>query len=196
MKNETVNNAPPPIPGNMAYIIAKEVSAKGFPRFIDTAFTDFLWCIRARSNDTFRPAITGILIEPAKIVATDGHRLHIIVNPYPSIPPGKYEVYQVNQSKVILIAKPATTKENSYPAWNIPAITMEGIKPKHEITIYQPIDFYIEILKRRICDIKLLEGAISNEPMNVRIYGEDQPIIIATKTRTAIVMPLIDRKVS
>ena len=191
MENENesakVPNAPSPIPGNLAYIIAKK------SRF-DTAFADFIWCIKARSKDITRPNITGILIEPAKIVATDGHRLHIITNPYPSIPPGEYEVYGINQSKVILIAKPATTGDKSFPKWNRPSVAMEGFTPEHEITVDHPAYFYIEILKHRICDIKILEGAISNEPMNVQIYGEMQPVIITTLTRTAIVMPLKDRK--
>ena len=67
---------------------------------------------------------------------------------------------------------------------------MEGNTPEHEIAIDDPRYLYIEILKRRICNIKLLEGAISNEPMNVKIYGVNQPVIITTLTRTAIVMPL------
>ena len=179
----------PPIPGNMSYIIAKK------SRF-DTAFADFIWCIKARSKDITRPNITGILIEHAKICATDGHRLHIITNPYPSIPPGEYEVYGVNQSKVILIAKPATTKDKSFPDWNQPAITMEGNTPEHEITVDHPAYFYTEILKHRPFEIKSLQDSISDEPMNVKIYSNTQPVIITTLTRTAIVMPLLDRKVS
>ena len=191
MKNESakVNNAPPPIPGNMSYIITKKSR-------LDVSFSDFLWCIKARSKDITRPNITGILIEPAKICATDGCRIHIITNPYPSIPPGEYEVYQVNQSKVILISKSTTTKDSSFPVWNRTTITMKGKKPEHNIVIDHHGCFYAEILKRRIVDIKLLQDAISNEPMNVKIYGEMQPVIITTLTRTAIVMPLLDRKVS
>ena len=193
-----VNNALPPIPGNLSYIIAKKVSSLSRSRsaYTDTAFSDFLWCIKARSKDITRPNITGILIEPAKIVATDGHRLHIITNPYPSIPPGEYEVYQVNQSKVILIAKPTTTKDKSFPDWNRPSVTMEGNAPEHEITVDHPAYFYTEILKHRPFEIKSLQDAISDEPMNVKIYGENQPVIITTLTRTAIVMPLLERKVS
>lgn len=182
----------PPIPGNLAYVIAKK-PRKNQNSTIDTAFSDFLWCIKVRSKDVTLPNITGILIEPAKIVATDGHGLHLITNPYPSIPPGEYDVYAINQSKVILIAKlvnPAT----SFPKWNQPSVTMEGITPEYEIAVDHPIYFYIEILKHRMCDIKLLESAISNEPMNVRIYSKQQPVIITTPTRTAIVMPLLDRK--
>ena len=178
----------PPIPGNLSYIIAKK------SRF-DVSFADFLWCIKARSKDITRPNITGILIEPAKIVATDGHRLHIITNPYPSIPPGEYEVYQVNQSKVILIACPLSKNVNApFPNWNWPSITMEGNAPEHEITVDHPAYFYTEILKHLPFEIKHLQDAISDEPMNVRIYGEKQPVIITTLTRTAIVMPLMDRK--
>jgi len=191
MENEKVKNEVPPIPGNLAYIIASK-SRKNQNSPIDTAFSDFLWCIKARSKDITRPNITGILVEPAKICATDGSRLHIITNSYPSIPLGEYEVYQVNQSKVILIAK----SDKLFPNWDKPVITMESVEPTHEITVDHPIYFYIEILKRRIVDIHVLEGAISNEPMNVRIYGKNQPVIITTKTRTAIVMPLLDRKVS
>ena len=66
--------------GNLAYCITKK------SRF-DTAFADFLWCIKVRHRDINRPSITGILIEPTKIIATDGHRLHIIVNHYPFYPP-------------------------------------------------------------------------------------------------------------
>lgn len=193
MENEKVPNAPSPIPGNLSYIIAKKVIAKKSRHdavFIDTSFADFLWCIKARSKDAFRPNITGILIEPAKIVATDGNRLHTIVNPYPSIPPGEYEVYQVNQSKVILIAKPAAAQENSFPSWSQQAITMEGVRPEQELIIYHPIDFYIEILKYRRCNIDYLQGAISDEPMTVRIYSDTKPVIITTLTRTAIVMPI------
>ena len=186
-----VNNVPPPIPGNMSYIITCKPKVNQYST-IDTAFADFLWCIKVRSKDILRPNVTGILIEPAKIVATDGHRLHIITNPYPSIPPGEYEVYRVNQSKVILIAK----LDKLFPKWNVPGITMEGNTPEHEITINHPACFYIEILKHRICNIKLLQDAISDEPMNVKIYGENQPVIITTLTRTAIVMPLNDYKVS
>lgn len=199
MKNESakVNNAPPPIPGNLAYIITrKPMNNKYSP--IDTAFADFLWCIKARSKDITRPAITGILIEPAKIVATDNHRLHLIDNPYPSIPPGEYEVYQVNQSKVILISKTFTgsvfTNTQPFPKWNKPIITMEGITPEYEIAVSIPAYFYTEILKHRPFEIKYLQDAISNEPMNVRIYGKAQPVIITTLTRKAIVQPLMDRK--
>ncbi len=191
-ENEKVKNAPLSILGNLSYVIAKKVIAKRSRYYVDTAFSDFLWCIKARSKDITRPNITGILIEPAKIVATDGHRLHVIANPYPSIPPGEYEVYQINQSKVILIAK----SDKLFPDWNRPSIIMEGITPEHEITVDHPTYFYIEILKHRICDIKILEDAISKEPMNIKIYGEMQPVIITTPTRTAIVMPLLDRKVS
>jgi len=193
MENEPVSA--PVIPGNLAYIIAKRVSAKGFSRFHDTAFLDLQWCIKARSRDITRPNITGILIEPAKIIATDGHRLHVIANPYPSIPPGEYEVYGVNQSKVILIAK-AVDDRNKFPGWNRPSITMEGNTPEHEIAVDHPTYFYVEILKRRICNIKILEDAISDEPMTVKIYSGTQPVIITTPTRTAIVMPLKDTRVS
>lgn len=182
MENEKVKNEAPPIPGNMSYIIAKK------SRF-DVSFSDFLWCIKARSRDTARPNITGILIEHAKICATDGHRLHLITNPYHSIPPGEYDVYKVSQAKIILIAKP----DKLFPDWNRPVITMEGNTPEHEITVDDPRYLYIEILKHRICNIKLLEGAISDEPMNVRIYSEMQPVIITTPTRTAIIMPLLDK---
>jgi hypothetical protein len=181
MENEKVSA--PVIPGNLAYIITKK------SRF-DTAFLDLQWLLRARSKDITRPTIIGILVEPAKIIATDGHRLHIITNPYPSIPCGEYDVYAINQSKVILIAK----ADKLFPDWNRPTITMEGNTPEHEVAVSNPTYFYIEILKRRICNIKLLESAISDEPMNVRIYGENQPVVITTLTRTAIVMPLLDRK--
>ena len=199
MENESakVKNEAPPIPGNLSYCITKKVIAKRHRYdnvYVDTAFSDFLWCIKARSRDVTRPNITSILIEHAKIVATDGHRLHIIVNPYPSIPSGEYEVYQVNQSKIILISKPAATDDKSFPKWNRPGITMEGNTPEHEITVDHPDYVYIEILKHRICNIKLLEEAISDKPMNVKIYGDVQPVIITTLTRTAIVMPLLDRK--
>jgi hypothetical protein len=197
MKNESakVNNAPPPIPGNLAYIIAKKVIkstrySKRFPAIPDTAFADFLWCIKVRSKDITRPDINRILIEPTKIIATDGHRMHIITNPYPSIPPGEYEVYGINQSKIILIAKPGKL----FPHWNKPSITQEGKSPKHEITISNPVYFYTEILKHQPFNIKYLQDAISNDPMGVRIYGENQPIIITTNTRMVIVMPLLDKK--
>ncbi len=175
----------PPIPGNMSYIIAKK------SRF-DVSFADFIWCIKARSKDITRPNITGILIEHAKICATDGKRLHFIANPYPSIPTGEYEVYGINQSKVILIAKP----DKLFPDWNRQPITMEGNTPEHEIAVSIPTYFYIEILKHRPFKIKYLQDAISDEPMNVKIYTEGKPVVITTKTRTAIVMPLLDRKVS
>jgi hypothetical protein len=196
-----VKNEAPSIPGNLAYtVIKKKIPKKSRydDVYIDTAFADFLWCIKARSKDIAYPNITGILIEPTKIIATDGHRLHIITNPYPSIPLGEYEVYGINQSKVILIAIPHSTNSTKFPKWDRPTITMEGNKPEHEITInhHHPAYFYYEILKRRICNIKYLEDAISNEPMNVRIYGENQPVIITTLTRTAIIMPLLDRRVS
>ena len=197
MENESakVKNESPSIPGNMAYVIAKKVIPKQ-SRYdnvhIDTAFADFLWCIKVRSGDAARFSTTGILIEPTKIVATDGVRLHVIANPYPSIPPGEYEVYQVNQSKVILIAKVANPAAK-FPKWNLPAITMKGNAPEHEIAVDIPIYFYTETLKHRPFKIKHLQDAISDEPMKVRIYGEKEPVIITTKTRTAIVMPLIDR---
>jgi len=201
MENENesakVNNTPPPIPGNLSYCIAKKVSTKSrfrhATRYVDTAFADFLWCIKVRSKNTTRPNITGILIEPAKIVATDGQRMHIITNPYPSIPPGEYDVYQVNQSKVILITK-AANSATSFPDWNRLIITMEGSIPEHKIAIFHPAYFYTDILKHRPFEIKYLQDAISNEPMGVRIYGENQPIIITTNTRISIVMPLLDKK--
>ena len=187
MENENesakVPNAPSPIPGNLSYIIAKK------SRF-DVSFADFIWCIKARSKDITRPNITGILIEPAKICATDGHRLHLITNPYPSIPPGEYEVYGINQSKVILISK----SDKLFPDWNRPSITMEGNIPEHEIAISNPTDFYTEILKHQLFEIKYLQDAISDEPMNVKIYAEKQPVIITTLTRTAIVMPIYEGK--
>jgi hypothetical protein len=195
MENEKVA---PVIPGNLAYIISKKVVKKPsryVSAYIDTAFLDLQWLLKARSKDITRPNITGILIESAKIIATDGHRLHIITNPYPSIPPGEYDIYGINQSKVILISKVVDDK-NKFPNWNRPVITMEGNAPEHEIAVDHPTYFYIEILKHRICNIKLLEGAISDEPMNVRIYGENQPVIITTLTRTAIVMPMLESKVS
>ncbi len=199
MENENepakVNNVPPPIPGNLSYCITKRVIAKRHRYdnvYVDPAFSDFLWCIKARSRDATHPNITGILIEPAKICATDGHRLHIITNPYPSIPPGEYEVYQVNQSKVIIIAK----LDKLFPTWNRPSITMECNTPEYEIAISNPTYFYTEILKCQPFEIKYLQDAISDEPMNVRIYGENHPVIITTTARTAIVMPLLDRKVS
>lgn len=186
-----VKNEAPPIPGNLAYIIAgKPRKNKHSP--VDTAFADFLWCIKVRSKDITHLYITGILIEPAKIIATDGRRLHVIVNPYPSIPSGEYEIYGINQSKVILIAKP----DRLFPDWNRPSVTMEGNTLEHEIAIDNPVYFYTEILKHRPFEIKYLQDAISDEPMNVRIYGERQPVIITTLTRTAIVMPLLDRKVN
>jgi hypothetical protein len=192
MENEKVSA--PVIPGNLAYCITRKPKVNQYTS-IDTAFLDLLWLLKARSKDITRPNITGILIEPAKIIATDGHRLHIIVNPYPSVPCGEYEVYGINQSKIILIAK-AVDGKNKFPDWNRSVITMEGNTPEHEIAIDHPSYLYIEILKRRIVDLHLLEGAISDEPMNVRIYGDNQPVIITTLTRTAIVMPLFDRKVS
>jgi len=179
----------PVIPGNLSYIITKK------SRF-DTAFLDLQWLLRARSKDITRPNITSILVEPTKIIATDGHRLHIITNPYPSIPFGEYDVYAINQSKIIIIAKGGAAKDSFFPDWNRPAITMEGKTPEHEIAIDHPKYLYIEILKRRIVDLHLLESAKSDEPMTVRIYGDDQPVIITTSARTAIVMPLLDRKVS
>ena len=187
----------PPIPGNLSYIIVRKPKVNQYSP-IDTAFADFIWCIKARSKDITRPNITGILIEPAKICATDGHRLHIITNPYPSIPPGEYEVYQVNQSKVILIACPLSKNVNApFPNWNWPSITMEGNVPEHEITVDHPSYLYIEILKRRLFEIKYLQDAVSpDDTMTVKIYAEGKPVIITTKTRTAIVMPLMDRKVS
>ena len=196
MENENesakVPNAPSPIPGNLSYIIAKKVSSLSRSRsaYLDTAFADFTWCIKARSRDITRPNITGILIEPAKICATDGHRLHLITNPYPSIPPGEYEVYGINQSKVILISK----SDKLFPDWNRPSITMEGNIPEHEIAISNPTDFYTDILKHQLFEIKYLQDAISNEKMTVRIYSEKKPIIITTATRTAIVMPIYEGK--
>ena len=194
MENESAKvPGAPPIPGNLAYIIAKRVIAKRSRYdnvYVDTAFADFLWCIKARSKDITRPNITGILIEPAKICATDGHRLHIITNPYPSIPPGEYEVYGINQSKVILISK----SDKLFPDWNRPSITMEGNIPEHEIAISNPTDFYTDILKHQLFEIKYLQDAISNEKMTVRIYSEKKPIIITTATRTAIVMPIYEGK--
>jgi hypothetical protein len=194
MENEKVSA--PVIPGNLAYCITRKPKVNQYTS-IDTAFLDLQWLLKARSKDITRPNITGILVEPAKIIATDGHRLHIITNPYPSIPPGEYEVSGVNQSKVILIAAPLSKDIfTPFPDWNRTSITMEGNTPEHEITVDHPSYLYIEILKRRIVDLHLLEGAISDEPMNVRIYSENQPVIITTKTRTAIVMPLLSRKVS
>jgi hypothetical protein len=73
---------------------------------------------------------------------------------------------------------------------------MEGNTPEHEIAIDHPLYFYAEILKRRLVGVKFLQDAISDETMNVKIYGENQPVIITTPTRTAIVMPLSERKVS
>ena len=81
-----VNNTQPPIPGNLSYVITRKPKVNQYSP-IDTAFADFLWCIKARSRDITRPNVTGILIEPAKIIATDGHRLHLITNPYPSLSP-------------------------------------------------------------------------------------------------------------
>ena len=182
----------------MAYIITRKVIYKRSRYdnvYIDTAFLDLRWLLRASSCDTTRPNITGILVEPTKIVATDGFRLHIITNPYPSIPSGEYDVYGINQSKVILIAKD-TNSAFEFPKWNRPSVTMEGIKPEHEIAVSDSTYFYIEILKYRICKIKLLQDAISNEPMNIKIYGDRQPVIITTQTHTAIIMPLSDGKVS
>jgi hypothetical protein len=185
MENESAKEVV--TPGALFYIITKK------SRF-DTAFLDLQWLFKARSRDITRPAITGILVEPAKIVATDGHRLHLITNPYPSISCGEYDVYAINQSKVILIAKPDGSDDRLFPNWNRPVITMEGNTPEHEIAITNPTYFYTEILKHHPVNIKLLQDAISNELMNVRIYGENQPVIIATKTRTAIVMPLLVKK--
>jgi hypothetical protein len=198
MENEKVKNAPPPIPGYLSYCITKKViTKKVIPKkhrydnvYTDNTFADFLWCIKVRSKDITRPDINRILIEPTKIIATDGHRMHIITNPYPSIPPGEYEVYGINQSKIILIAKPGKL----FPHWNKPSITQEGKSPKHEITISNPVYFYTEILKHQLFNIKYLQDAISNDPMGVRIYGENQPIIITTNTRMVIVMPLLDKK--
>lgn len=193
MENEStkVKNDTPPILSNLSYIIIRKPPKVNQYSPIDTAFADFLWCIKARSKDIFRPNITGILVEPAKIVATDGLQLHLVTNPYSSISPGEYEVYGINQSKVILIAKPHSAAPE-FPKWNRAEITMEGNKPKHEITVNHPSSLYREILKHRIVDLKLLEDAISYEPMNVKIYGNTQPVIISTLTRTAIVMTIKD----
>jgi len=191
MENEKV--APPVIPGNLAYIIAKKVQPKRHKHdnaYIDTAFLDLQWLLRAGIRDITRHSKTGILIEPTKIVATDGHRLHVIVNPYPSMPPGEYDAYTINQSKTILVAK-AVDDMNKFPDWNRPTITMEGATPKHEFAVYQPAYFYANIFKHLPFEIKYLQDAISDEPMNVKIYGENKPVIIATLTRTAIVMPLM-----
>lgn len=198
MENEKVSA--PVIPGNLAYVIVSK-PRKNQNSPIDIAFLDFQWLLKARSKGITRPNITGILIEPAKIIATDGNRLHIIANPYPrSIPPGEYEVYGINQSKIILISKTlagsAFTNTQPFPDWNKSSITMEGIKPEHEFTIGHPVYFYTEILKHLPFRIEYLQDAISNEPMNVKIYSEEQPVIITTATRTAIVAPLKDRKVS
>ena len=194
MENESAKvpvSDTPTIPGNLAYIIAKKTIKKSryssVRHYCDTDFADFLWCIKVRSRDITKPNITGILIEPAKICATDGHRLHIITNPYPSIPVGEYEVYQVNQSKVILIANSGKL----FPNCTNPTLTMEGIIPEYKIIIDHPIYFYTEILKHRLFQIKYLQDAISDESMNVRIYGKNQPIIITTPIRTAIIMPLV-----
>jgi hypothetical protein len=192
MENEKVSA--PVIPGNLAYCITRKPKVNQYTS-IDTAFLDLQWLLRARSKDITRPNITGMLVESTKIIATDGHRLHIITNLYPSVPCGEYEVYGINQSKIILIAKTVDDK-NKFPNWNRPVITMEGSTPEHEITVYHPAYFYTEILKHRPFEIRYLQDAISDEPMNVRIYGEKQPVIITTKTRTAIVIPLLDRKVS
>jgi len=191
MESEKVKAAPV-IPGNLSYVITKKVIVKKRRYdnvYIDTAFLDFQWLLKSRSRDITRTS-PSILVETTKMIATDGLRLHIIANPYPSIPPGKYEVYGINQSKIILIAKD-TNPAIKFPNWNIPRITMEGIKPEDEITITNPTFFYIEILKRRIVNIHFLEDAFSPEPMNVRIYSGRRPVIITTLTRTAIIMPLI-----
>ena len=198
MENENEKVSAPVIPGNLSYIIAKKVIPKRHKYdnvYVDTAFLDLQWLFKARSKDSTRPNITSILIEPTKIIATDGRRMHIIANPYPSVPVGEYDVYAINQSKIILIAK-VVNDNNKFPNWNRPSVTMEGNTPEHEITISIPAYFYTEILKHRPFEIKYLQDAISNEPMNVRIYGEKQPVIITTLTRNAIVMPLFDRKVS
>src|SRR3990172_5956668 len=98
MENEKVSA--PVIPGNLSYIIAKKFIPKQHKYdnvYVDTAFLDLQWLLKARSKDSTRPNITSILIEPAKIIATDGHRLHIIANPHlSSIPCGEYDVYGVN----------------------------------------------------------------------------------------------------
>lgn len=198
MENEKVKEAPV-ISGNLAYVIVSK-PRKNQNSPIDTAFLDFQWLLKARSKGITRPNITGILVEPAKIIATDGNRLHIIANPYPGIPPGEYEVYGINQSKIILISKTlagsAFTNTQPFPDWNKPTITMEGVKPEHEFTVDHPVYFYTEILKHLPFRIEYLQDAISDEPMNVKIYSEEQPVIITTATRTAIVAPLKDRKVS
>lgn len=171
------------IPGALSYIITKK------SRF-DSAFLDFQWLLKARSRDITRPNITGISIEPTQIIATDGARLHIITNPYPSISPGCYDVYTINQSKIIIIAKP-NNNATKFPDWNRPIITMGGETPIHLTIIDHSKYFYTEILKHRPVQISYLTDAISpDEEMTVKIYSSTQPIIITTSTRTAIIMPM------
>ena len=66
----------PPIPGNMAYIITRKPKVNQFSS-IDTAFSDFLWCIKVRSKDITRPGITGILIIGYILSPTPIHLSHL-----------------------------------------------------------------------------------------------------------------------
>jgi hypothetical protein len=75
----------------------------------DKNFTDLKWVMNARCTDKARQNICGVFVDNGLIIATDGHRMHMIYSEI-EIDNGNYEVISANQKQIVL-----RKQDNPYP---------------------------------------------------------------------------------
>lgn len=84
----------------------------------DSEFELLKWVMKARSADATRVNISGVFVDNGIIVATDGHRLHMIYSEL-DIEDGNYTVITSTQKQVILKKNDLQFPEywRVFPAW-------------------------------------------------------------------------------
>ena len=153
------------------------------------------WTVKAKSKEESRYGLFNVLSTGKRIVATDGHRMHIYKLQTEEIPKG---IYEVIEAKGMIIFNLTNKQISEFPDWMavIPrhkrAITIKVMGNPKEDNVEAVATLFRAMPEDRVVNLKYLSDALGDGDIwKVNVDKEaNDALLFRNGRKVAVVMPM------